>query len=259
MPKKYWKNLPEAELIPGLIAKAEAQVAAMQTTAPTLAPMRAERVLDRVRDNQRATTLGMPALLQELKGCARCPLSGTATQVVPGEGPARADLMIVGEQPGDQEDLAGRPFVGPAGQLFDDLAAEAGLDRSSAYVTNAVKHFKFQVRGKRRIHQTPTAHEISHCRWWLEREIAEVQPQLILGLGATAALALTGNGKGILKRRGRVEPGKMGVPVFLTLHPSSLLRQPDPTTKAQQRAAFIDDLSQVAKIRASLQAVAEAG
>ncbi len=246
MPKKYWKNLPEAELIPGLIARAEAQVAEMQATAPSLPPVRAGRVLEQVRDAQSAAAGDISDLLRDLKGCARCPLAGAATQVVPGEGPEQADLMIVGEQPGDQEDLIGRPFVGPAGQLFDQFAKEAGLDRQAAYVTNAVKHFKFQVRGKRRIHQSPSAGEVSHCRWWLEREIAQVQPKLIVAMGATAALALTGNGKGILKRRGRVERGLAGLPVFVTLHPSALLRQPDAIQQERQRSAFQSDLSAIA-------------
>ena len=238
MPKKYWKNLPEAELIPGLIARAEAEVARMQAAAPTLPPLRAARVLDRLPQPDAA-----PADLRgEIAACARCPLAGPATQAVPGEGPERAVLMIVGEQPGDQEDLAGRPFVGPAGRLFDEIAAEAGMDRQEVYVTNAVKHFKFTVRGKRRIHQSPNRSEVEHCRWWLTREIASVRPRLIVAMGATAALALTGDGKGIMARRGKVEAGLDGLPVLITLHPSALLRQPDPQTAALQREAIAADL-----------------
>ena len=249
MPKKYWKNLPEAELIPGLIAKAEAEVSKMRAATPTLPPVRAARVLDRLHDETGAEGKDNRDVFErELKGCARCPLAASATQAVPGEGPRPASLMIVGEQPGDQEDLAGRPFVGPAGQLFDRIAAEAGLDRETAYVTNAVKHFKFQVRGKRRIHQSPNASEVSHCRWWLDREIAQVQPRLIVAMGATAALALTGNGKGILKRRGKLENGLCGITVLITLHPSALLRQPDPATQQRQRAHFSDDLALAAQI-----------
>ncbi len=238
MPKKYWKNLPEAALIPGLIAQAEAKVAAMQAAAPTLPPLRAGRVLNRLHEADADIGEG-------LQGCARCPLAGPATQAVPGEGPADAALMIVGEQPGDQEDLAGRPFVGPAGQLFDRIAAEAGLDRQAAYVTNAVKHFKFTVRGKRRIHQSPNADEVSHCRWWLNREIAQVQPAMILALGATAALALTGDGRNITARRGKVERGLSGLPVFITFHPSSVLRQPDSAARDAQHAALRADLMRV--------------
>src|SRR5690606_1466058 len=137
---------------------------------------------------------GLALLRRQLSDCIRCPLHRQATQAVPGEGPADAALMIVGEQPGDQEDLAGRPFVGPAGRLFDAICAAAGLDRGAAYVTNAVKHFKFVPRGKRRLHQRPNSGEIAHCRWWLDHERALVRPRLILALGATAAEALTGSG-----------------------------------------------------------------
>ncbi|MEM6940106.1 MAG: UdgX family uracil-DNA binding protein [Pseudomonadota bacterium] len=242
MPKKYWKNLPEAELIPGLIAEAEAKVREMRSAAPTLPPRRAAKVLERL-PVQGAHAEGFGAAL---RGCARCPLAGPATQAVLGEGPSDAALMIVGEQPGDQEDLSGRPFVGPAGQMFDQIAVEAGLERHAAYVTNAVKHFKFTVRGKRRIHQNPNAIEVSHCRWWLDQEIARVSPELVLALGSTAALALTGDGKNIQKRRGRVERGLTGVPVFITLHPAALLRHPDRQVQSQMRSQFCDDLAQVA-------------
>lgn len=153
-----------------------------------------------------------------------------------------AALMVVGEQPGDQEDLAGRPFVGPAGQLFDRIAGEVGLDRREAYVTNAVKHFKFTPRGKRRIHQRPDASEIAHCRWWLNAERKLVQPRLILGMGATAAEALTGSGRGILSRRGRVEATTDGTPVLLTMHPSYLLRCRE-EERASETALFRADLA----------------
>ncbi|NNE52982.1 MAG: UdgX family uracil-DNA binding protein [Sulfitobacter sp.] len=248
MPKKYWKNLPEADLIPDLIAQADARVAEMRETAPTLPPVRAARVLDRLQGQQDAplSADGLEGLSQALKGCRRCPLAGPATQAVPGEGPEDADLMIVGEQPGDREDLGGRPFIGPAGQLFDLLAGEAGLERGAAYVTNAVKHFKFQVRGKRRIHQSPNGNEISHCRWWLDQEIALIRPKLILAMGATAAQALTGQSKGILSRRGCMENGLHGVPVFLTLHPSALLRQPNPESRDEQTRLVRSDLRAVA-------------
>ena len=159
------------------------------------------------------------------------------------KGPLDAGLMIVGEQPGDQEDLTGRPFVGPAGQLFDQLATQAGLDRNTAYVTNAVKHFKFIPRGKRRLHQRPNASEIAHCRWWLDAEIAQVQPKLILGMGATAAEALTGRREGITGRRGTIEETPSGIPVLLTLHPSYLLRVPDPQARSAATAQFKDDLA----------------
>jgi DNA polymerase len=150
--------------------------------------------------------------------------------------------MIVGEQPGDQEDLAGRPFVGPAGQLFDRVAQEVGLDRDAAFVTNAVKHFKFAAKGKRRIHQRPDASEVQACRWWLEAERRLVRPRLILGMGATAALSLTGRGDGIMKRRGTFEAAGDGTPVLLTLHPSYLLRVPNAAAKAAAERDFRADL-----------------
>jgi probable DNA metabolism protein len=248
MPKKYWKNLPEAALIPELIAGAEAKVAQMQAAQPSLPPVRAARVLDRLHDAPPSLSTGtMKGFLNELRGCARCPLAAPATQVVPGSGPQNAALMIVGEQPGDQEDLQGIPFVGPAGQMFDRLAVEAGLERQSAYVTNAVKHFKFRVKGKRRIHQSPSSSEVSHCQWWLEREVALVKPRLILALGATATLALTGSGNNITKRRGRIETGKSSIPVFITFHPSALLRTPDETVRTAQTDAVRHDLRAVAQ------------
>ncbi len=245
MPKKYWKNLPEAALIPGLIAEAEKRVLEMRDAAPSDAPARAARITERLEDAQAA------AFVQDdLQGCTRCPLAAHATQAVPGEGPMDAALMIVGEQPGDQEDLAGRPFVGPAGQAFDRIAQEVGLDRRAAYVTNAVKHFKFIPRGKRRIHQSPNGSEVQHCRWWLNREVAQVQPALLLALGATAALALTGDGKNITKRRGKVERGLDGRPVFITLHPAFLLRQGSELDRERETANFRADLAAVAAMMA---------
>ncbi|WP_343067892.1 UdgX family uracil-DNA binding protein [Sulfitobacter aestuariivivens] len=240
MPKKYWKNMPEAVLIPDLIAQAEARVRDMRETAPTLAPARARRILDRLPE--RSLPSGETAL-QGIEACTRCPLGQMATQAVPGEGPMDARLMIVGEQPGDQEDLHGRPFVGPAGQLFNEIAAQAGLDRSTVYLTNAVKHFKFTPRGKRRIHQRPSASEVHHCRWWLSREVSQVAPQLIMAMGATAALSLTGNGKGLLKRCGKIEETLEGIRVLITLHPSAILRAHDPATAAQYRAVLRRDLA----------------
>lgn len=218
MPKKYWKNLPEADLIPDLIKQAEARVVQMQHDAPSLPPIRAERILDRLPERTQE---------DDLHACARCPIGALATQAVPGAGPMDAPLMIVGEQPGDREDLTGTPFVGPAGQLFDTVAAEVGLDRTRAYVTNAVKHFKFTPRGKRRIHQNPNTAEINACRIWLSQEIMQVQPALIIALGATAARALTGRGDALMNRRGRVEKSVEGIPVLITLHPSAILRSTD--------------------------------
>ena len=241
MPRKYWKNLPEAALIPELIATAPARAREMALAMPTIAPPRAARVLDRLAETRTpAPVVGdRAAYLAELQGCTRCPLAQSATQAVPGEGPPDAALMIVGEQPGDHEDLAGRPFVGPAGQLFDRLAAQAGLDRSRAYVTNAVKHFKFQPRGKRRLHQSPERDEIDHCRWWLDMERRLIRPRLIVAMGGTATYSLTGDKSGLLARRGSVEPGPDDTPVLITLHPSYILRLPD--EPARQKAS--DDLT----------------
>ncbi|WP_176249619.1 MULTISPECIES: UdgX family uracil-DNA binding protein [unclassified Sulfitobacter] len=242
MPKKYWKNMPEAAFIPQMIADAPARARAMAEAAPSLPPARMAQVQAQLAAHHSAWDGPQDALPAAIAACTRCPLHCTATQAVVGEGPMDADLMIVGEQPGDQEDLSGRPFVGPAGQMFDQIAAQAGLDRTQAYVTNAVKHFKFTPRGKRRIHQQPNRSEIDHCRWWLDAEIAQVQPKLILGMGATAAEGLTGRRDAILARRGTVEATPNGTPVLLTLHPSYLLRLPDPAAKADATAQFRDDL-----------------
>ena len=247
MPKKYWRNLPEASLIPEMIANAQARTDAMRATAPSQPPRYAARATAPVArredtDMDLFAPQTLDAVRQDAAACTRCPLYGPATQTVFGEGPQDAPLMVVGEQPGDQEDLAGRPFVGPAGQLFDQLAEEAGMDRSRAYVTNAVKHFKFVQRGKRRIHQRPGAGEVSHCRWWLELEREVIKPRLTLALGATALHALTGNGAGILKRRGGVEPARDGGPVFVTVHPSYLLRLPSAEARQAEERAFVADL-----------------
>ena len=247
MPKKYWKNLPEARAIPEMIARAEARAREMRAAAPTLAPARAAKIAERLRMTEETPPVDdLDALRREAAGCTRCPLHRHATQVVVGEGPRDAALMVVGEQPGDQEDLAGRPFVGPAGQLFDRMAAEAGLDRSKAFVTNAVKHFKFEARGKRRIHQKPDAGEVEACRFWLGLERDLVRPKLILAMGATAAASLTGRGQGIMKRRGTFEAAEDGTPVLLTLHPSYLLRVPNARAKAEAERDFRADLEAAA-------------
>ncbi|EKE43999.1 uracil-DNA glycosylase, putative [Oceaniovalibus guishaninsula JLT2003] len=252
MPKKYWRNMPEAAHIPAMIAGASARARAMQDAAPTLPPVRAARIAARHAKDDAMDLLSrmegdMPEdradFLRRLQGCTRCDLHANATQAVPGEGPHDAPLMVVGEQPGDQEDLQGRPFVGPAGQLFDRLADEAGFDRGGAYVTNAVKHFKFQPRGKRRIHQRPDMGEITACRWWLDIERQMIRPRLILAMGATAVGSLTGTGAGILKRRGTIEATEDGTPVFITLHPSYLLRVPDASAKEAAMQDFRSDLA----------------
>lgn len=244
MPKKYWKNMPEASVIPELIATAPTRAADMAAAAPTLPPARTSAVLAQ----QAALTSNWEgpaeALPQSIQSCTRCSLHGNATQAVLGEGPQDADLMIVGEQPGDQEDLQGRPFVGPAGQLFDQIATRVGLDRNQAFVTNAVKHFKFLPRGRKRIHQRPDAGEVQQCLWWLEAEVAQIRPKLILAMGATAAEALTGKGSKLGARRGTIENGLGGTRVLLTWHPAYLLRLPDADRRVVAMRDFEADLMQ---------------
>ena len=178
--------------------------------------------------------------------CTACPLYARATQTVFGEGPAHASLMLVGEQPGDQEDREGRPFVGPAGKLLDHCMAEAGLDRSEAYVTNAVKHFKWVARGKRRIHSKPNSMEIKACKPWLEAEIATIRPRVLVCMGATAAQSLLGSSFRVTQERGKPIQSELAPIVFATVHPSALLRAPD-ETRAADRAQFVADLKLVAK------------
>src|SRR5262249_41986691 len=166
-------------------------------------------------------------LRRDSVNCQRCPLYQKATQTVFGEGPIRAPVMFVGEQPGDQEDVEGRPFVGPAGKLLDRALAEAGIDRRRVYDTNAVKHFKFDQRGKRRLHKKPNAHEIERCRWWLDRELGLIRPRLVVALGATAARSLFSRVVTIARVRGEFIKLRDSIEGFVTVHPSSLLRAPD--------------------------------
>ena len=228
MPRKYWKNMPETALVPELIAGAQARESGMIETARTA-----------IGGNSGAA---WTALRDEAMGCTRCPLYKPATQTVFGEGPVDAAIMFVGEQPGDQEDLAGHPFVGPAGQVFDRALGEAGIDRARVYVTNAVKHFKYEQRGKRRIHQSPGAGEIEACRWWIEQERGIVKPQMTVALGATAARSLFGKVMAIGKNRGRAFELPGGGAAWITVHPSYLLRLPDETQKAEEYARFVEDL-----------------
>jgi len=174
--------------------------------------------------------------------CTRCPLYKYATQVVPGEGPARAKLMFVGEQPGDQEDRQGRPFVGPAGRVLDKAIEDAGLARETIFVTNAVKHFKFEQRGKRRLHKRPNAYEIERCRWWNDYEKAIVKPRIVVALGATAARSLMGKVITISKVRGEVLTAPDGSEVVVTIHPSWLLRMDDDARKEAEYKRFVADL-----------------
>ena len=250
MPRKYWRNLPEAAAIPSLIAGARARVDGMRVAA--LRPAAADRGRPEGETEMKlpdqADLFGAQSLsdvAESAAACTRCPLYRDATQTVFGEGPRDARVMFVGEQPGDKEDLAGRPFVGPAGQLFSECAEAAGIDRDEYYVTNAVKHFKFVQRGRRRIHQKPGASEVSACNWWLAQELDLVAPDLAVAMGATALHALTGNGAGLLKRRGGIEKTRDGRPCLVTVHPSYLLRLPEEDMRAAETETFVSDLRRV--------------
>jgi uracil-DNA glycosylase len=190
-------------------------------------------------------TLSLRALREAVQGCRGCPLHEAATQAVFGEGAKGSDVMLVGEQPGDQEDLAGAPFVGPAGKLLDRALDEAGIDRRKAYVTNAVKHFKWKARGKRRIHDKPNWSEVAACRPWLEGEVAAVRPQAIVALGATAARAVVGRTVAITRERGQPLESELAPVVVATFHPSAVLRAQD--RRDEMQAALTDDLRVVAE------------
>lgn len=252
MPKKYWKNLPEAQLIESLTKTAGQTMEAMITAGPTAPSKRAG-----VRMIDEATSAPAPVSLRTLAevraaaaACQRCGLYRAATQTVFGEGPETADIMFVGEQPGDKEDLAGRPFAGPAGALFDKALVEAGVQRSRVYVTNAVKHFKYEPRGKFRLHKKPATAEIEACRWWLDLERHFLKPKLIVALGASAAQGLLGRVVRVHAERGRPLPAANGPPVFLTVHPSYLLRLPDEASKILEYRRFVDDLAAAARLAA---------
>jgi DNA polymerase len=186
----------------------------------------------------------LAAAAEEAEGCTSCPLYEKATQVVFGEGPVPAELMLVGEQPGDREDLAGRPFVGPAGRILDEGLEQAGLDRSTLYITNAVKHFKWKARGKRRIHERPDVAEIDACAPWLEREVELVGPRMIVALGATAVRALLGRSATITSLRGSGQMSRFDIPLVVTVHPSAIVRLRDADERRTALAAFADDLRQ---------------
>jgi DNA polymerase len=221
--------MPEAALIPELVAGAQAREAAM---------VEAGKGYDEERPHS------LSGIEKAIHACRRCPIGLLENQAVMGEGLKAATLMVVGEQPGDQEDLAGKPFVGPSGQLLDRYLVEAGIDRRQVYVTNAVKHFKFVWRGKRRLHQSPTAKEIDICRWWLEGEREIVKPKVVLALGASAARSLLGKSVSITKARGEPHPLPDGSELWVTAHPSYLLRLQD-EPKAQQERLFAADLAAV--------------
>ncbi len=242
MPRKYWRNLPEAAAIPELIRSASARVASM-VDSPVISPPKPARPPAAAPPTPgRLPDAPLQQAALEAAECRRCHLWEPATQTVFGEGPADARLMFVGEQPGDQEDLAGRPFVGPAGQMFDRALAEAGIDRATAYVTNAVKHFKFEPRGKRRIHSKPDGGEIDACRFWLDFERREIKPAVTVLLGASAARAVLGRVVTISRERGRPLPLAGNTQALVTVHPSYLLRLPDEESRVREYAAFIADL-----------------
>jgi DNA polymerase len=256
MPRKYWRNLPEASLIPDMIRGANRAAAEMIERLPTMPAPHHAKVQEQhwkkepAQDALEATAATLEDLRVQAQGCRRCPLWRDATQTVFGEGPRDARLVFVGEQPGDHEDIEGRPFVGPAGRLFDAVLEEAGVDRGIAYVTNAVKHFKFEPRGKRRIHAKPNAGEVEACRWWIGQELDLIRPDLVVALGATAALSLLGRTVAVTKERGKVLQREDGLRVFITVHPSYLLRLPDEATKAAERGRFVDDMRAVGRLLA---------
>ena len=232
MPRRYWKNLPEARAIPELIAGAQKREATMIVAGAPLF------------NDQPPPDLA--AIAEGIAQCRRCAIGCNGTRAVMGEGPSQAQLMIVGEQPGDTEECEGRPFVGPAGHVLDEALERAGLDRRAAYVTNAVKHFKFAPRGKRRLHQTPTAGEIDRCRWWLDNERALVAPRIILALGASAARGLLGRTPALARERGK--PLGQGKPlIWLTVHPSYLLRL-DGAAREREELKFNEDLTGLARL-----------
>lgn len=214
------------------------------TSRPPTAERDARAALGAERD--RAGNGTPPARLDEVRAgvahCRRCDLWRNATQGVAGAGPTRAALMLVGEQPGDQEDLAGEPFVGPAGRVLDAGLQRAGVPRGEAFVTNAVKHFKYELRGKRRLHKSPDAGEIAACRWWLDAERRLVRPRVIVAMGASAAVAVFGRATPIGANRGRTMPLAEGAQGIVTYHPSYLLRLPDEAAKKQAFGLFVDDL-----------------
>jgi len=246
MPVKYWRNLPEAELIPELIRGAKEAEAAMIAKAATTPPARHMRAGARkIEPEEAAEITSLADARAAVQGCTRCPLYQHATQAVFGDGPATAEVMFLGEQPGDQEDLAGKPFVGPAGQVFDRALEKVGIDRSRVYVTNSVKHFKFEPRGKKRIHQKPNAGEIEACRFWINLEREFVRPKLIVAMGATAVQSLTGKSVSISSLRGRKLELADGANLLVTVHPSYLLRIPDREEAARELERFEADLRAV--------------
>jgi probable DNA metabolism protein len=244
MPKRHWRTMPEAAHIPSLVQASGGQVQQMEARAPDSPPRYAEAACEHLPTGPAVPSHPWEALRHAAQTCILCPLYATATQTVFGEGPLDASVVFVGEQPGDQEDFQGRPFVGPAGQVFDRALAEAGIDREKTYVTNAVKHFKFVPRGKRRIHQKPGNIEVISCRTWLRQELDVIKPKLVVALGATAALSLAGGAVAVTKIRGAIQNWN-GRQVLVTVHPSYLLRLPDAAATEVETERFVEDLRQI--------------
>jgi len=237
MPKRYWKNLPETQVISALVNEAPVRVEKMLRESDNLFARETRYSIAQPPQTDDWATLRKAAC-----ACRSCPLWKNATQTVFGEGPLDAEIMLVGEQPGDLEDRGGRTFIGPAGQLLDQALSEAGIDRRKVYVTNTVKHFKWELRGKRRIHQTPNSRDIAACRPWLESELRLVKPRVLVCLGSTAATTIFGSGARVLRDRGQVRESKFATRTIITFHPSALLRAPDAATQAKQYAQFVSDL-----------------
>ena len=242
MPTRFWSTLPEARLIPSLLAQAPRRTQAM------LSPRRASSA----SEDFIPADAPQHMLAREVQNCQACPLYANATRAVYGEGPTPAWVMLVGEQHGDQEDLQGRPFVGPAGQLLDTVLAQVGLPRETLYLTNAVKHFGFERRGKRRIHQTPGAREVLACRGWLDAEVAQVKPRIIVALGATAGQAFLGSTFRLIRSRGQFFETPFAPHWIATYHPSALLRMPDEAARGIAKTHFEADLRLVVKKLAEL-------
>jgi uracil-DNA glycosylase family protein len=210
--------------------------------------MKTKRVSQRPENTRIPQHASLEQLAEAARDCKACDLWKRGTQTVFGEGASHAKMMLIGEQPGNQEDLAGKPFVGPAGKLLDTALAEAGIDREKVYVTNAVKHFKWEPRGKRRIHKKPNSAEIAACRPWLDAEIAAVQPKVIVCLGATAAQALLGRDFRVTQHRGEFLKSPLAPVLMATVHPSSILRAPDEESRHQEMKFFTADLKKISKL-----------
>lgn len=245
MPKKYWKNLPETRLIPDMLKHTEMRIEQMREAGATTPNPSAALISSRYRAGL-PRIMDMPSNLEEARlaanHCRRCHLCEQATQTVWGEGAVHADIMIVGEQPGDHEDLAGRPFVGPAGHILRTAIKQSGLDIKRMWITNAVKHFKYSIRNNRRLHENPNTGEIKSCRFWLDLELTYIQPRITLALGASAAFALTDNKQPLAERRGKIEAGIHGGPVLISWHPSYILRLQAPSEQEAVKRDLIQDL-----------------